>query len=307
MKKKILALILAGVMALSVTGCGEAKKVTELIDAIGTVSDSSEEKIIAAEEAYAELTDKQKNKVQNYDVLSDARDAYDALILLEQKKEAYNAGIEAYEAAVTTYSSDDCENAVAFFEEADDYEDAADKRAEAQEYLDNLQNYSEFFKMAGDKKSDTSVDVIFERTVTTQSSSVSSSASSSSASGSASASSSISVSGSTTSSSTSTSSSSGTLKCDPCQMTVTCTVNEDKTVTLKGTLEYPYYDGEKISMDKGEFTFTGDKLPKKLKVNDKVMITYSKGKYTLKYATTNSSEEAGKTTTDTIESTVIYK
>ncbi len=51
-----------------------------LISEIGTVTKKSEAAIVAAEEAYAELTDAGKTLVTNYDVLEEARKTYDALV-----------------------------------------------------------------------------------------------------------------------------------------------------------------------------------------------------------------------------------
>lgn len=57
-----------------------AEPVIKLIDAIGTVTLNSGAKIEAAEEAYGKLTESQKALVTNYQVLVDARAAYDALV-----------------------------------------------------------------------------------------------------------------------------------------------------------------------------------------------------------------------------------
>lgn len=57
-----------------------AEPVIKLIDAIGTVTLNSGAKIEAAEEAYGKLTESQKALVTNYQVLVDARTAYDALV-----------------------------------------------------------------------------------------------------------------------------------------------------------------------------------------------------------------------------------
>ena len=76
----------------------EAAKVYEvitLIDAIGEVTLESEAAIIAAEEAYAALTDEQKGLVSNYPALEDAREAYDALVAAQEKAEADKAAADA--------------------------------------------------------------------------------------------------------------------------------------------------------------------------------------------------------------------
>ena len=58
-----------------------AKKVAELIDAIGEVSynDDCKQKIDAAREAYNKLTDAQKELVDNYKTLTDAEAKYKSL------------------------------------------------------------------------------------------------------------------------------------------------------------------------------------------------------------------------------------
>lgn len=53
------------------------------IKKIGTVSLDSGEAIAAAEESYDALSEKQKSKVENYDVLTEARMAYDCLVTEE--------------------------------------------------------------------------------------------------------------------------------------------------------------------------------------------------------------------------------
>lgn len=57
-----------------------AAPVIAIIDAIGTVTLESGDKIAAAEEAYAALTESQQALVANYQTLLDAREAYDALV-----------------------------------------------------------------------------------------------------------------------------------------------------------------------------------------------------------------------------------
>lgn len=78
--KKIIALVLCAVMLLSLCACGKSKKVQnvdDLILAIGEVSLDSADKIETAESAYAELSEKDKEKVENYSILLDARKTYD--------------------------------------------------------------------------------------------------------------------------------------------------------------------------------------------------------------------------------------
>ena len=79
--KRTFTLFLAVLMCLSLCACGknEAVKNTEsLIAAIGKVTLDSESAIVAAEEAYAALTAEEKEKVENYTVLTDARSIFDS-------------------------------------------------------------------------------------------------------------------------------------------------------------------------------------------------------------------------------------
>ena len=80
--KKIISLLLVVVMCLSLVACGKSEEVTNvesLISAIGSVSENSENAIVAAENAYNALTPDDKNKVSNYNTLLDARKTYDAI------------------------------------------------------------------------------------------------------------------------------------------------------------------------------------------------------------------------------------
>ena len=66
------------------------ENVTALIDAIGTVTEESGEKITAARTAYDALTDTQKAMVQNLDKLTSAETAYEQLLAQKQDKEKAN-------------------------------------------------------------------------------------------------------------------------------------------------------------------------------------------------------------------------
>lgn len=84
MTKRILAILIACVMALSLTGCGKTAAVKEterLIDAIGTVTAESVGAVEAAEAAYSALSDEEKNDVKNYSTLESARSELDTLLL----------------------------------------------------------------------------------------------------------------------------------------------------------------------------------------------------------------------------------
>lgn len=94
--KKIISLVLALVMCLSLCACGKSqavKDVEEAINAIGEVSLDSEEAILKAERMYDYLTDSEKSNVENKGVLVEARYAYDRLYT----DTIYNTAKEAYE------------------------------------------------------------------------------------------------------------------------------------------------------------------------------------------------------------------
>ena len=113
--KRIAALIFIVVICFLVSACGESesvKAVQELIASIGEVSLDSGEDIAAAEEAYEALSDREKEAVENYNELADARKAFD-LALTEQEennKKIYDQAVvflengDLYHAATTFYS-----------------------------------------------------------------------------------------------------------------------------------------------------------------------------------------------------------
>ena len=74
--KKGFILLLVLVMLVSLVGCGKSKDVVaveELISSIGSITIDSEETITSAQESYDLLNDKQKEQVENYSVLEEAR------------------------------------------------------------------------------------------------------------------------------------------------------------------------------------------------------------------------------------------
>lgn len=80
--RKYTIVIFMGIMAFSLCACGkstETREVEELISAIGYVSFDSIEQIEKAEAAYNSLTDEEKNQVENYNILLEARKTYDSL------------------------------------------------------------------------------------------------------------------------------------------------------------------------------------------------------------------------------------
>ena len=84
--KKILCLLLAAAMILSLAGCGKseaAQAVDDLIAAIGEVTLDSESAIREAEQAMAALTEEERESLENAAQLDSARSAYDELVLAE--------------------------------------------------------------------------------------------------------------------------------------------------------------------------------------------------------------------------------
>lgn len=86
---KISVLFIIILMFVSLCGCGKNEAVTNVenqISNIGVVDETSSSKIEAAEKAYAMLTDKEKGKVANYQILQSAREEYGQVVVnkLEQ-------------------------------------------------------------------------------------------------------------------------------------------------------------------------------------------------------------------------------
>ncbi len=81
--RKVISLLMAFVLCLSLCACGKSeavKNVEALIEAIGEVTLDNEAAIVAAENAYNSLTDEEKAKVKNTEVLTAARDNYEFLL-----------------------------------------------------------------------------------------------------------------------------------------------------------------------------------------------------------------------------------
>lgn len=90
MKAKVkAALLLLLALCLMLSGCGKSEAVRqaeEVISSIGEVTLQSKDSIEKAEAAYAALPPEERADVENYTVLKDARDAYDALVEQQNKK-----------------------------------------------------------------------------------------------------------------------------------------------------------------------------------------------------------------------------
>lgn len=92
--KKAVTVIICVMILFVLSGCGKsesAQKVDDLILTIGEVTKDSEAMITEAEEYYSILTEKQKNEVEYYKTLVDARKAFDMLIAQNNANEIIEA------------------------------------------------------------------------------------------------------------------------------------------------------------------------------------------------------------------------
>lgn len=83
--KKAVSLLLALVLCLSLCACGKSeavKNVEAMIDALGEITLESIDAIRSVESAYNALTEDEQKKVNNYETLTEARDAYYELALV---------------------------------------------------------------------------------------------------------------------------------------------------------------------------------------------------------------------------------
>lgn len=119
-KAALLCMLVMAIM-LSLTACGESAEVEKMIDAIGEVTAESGDAIDAAQDAYDALEDKDKEKVENVSVLTEAHDAYEVAL----KQQDYDAAEEAYKAGNYLEAKE-------IFDSLGDFEDAADRAAEAE-------------------------------------------------------------------------------------------------------------------------------------------------------------------------------
>lgn len=106
--KKGISLVLVLVLCLSLYACGKSKAVQEVetaISAIGEVGVDSREAIETAEGLYSALPDKDKEQVENYSLLVEAREEYEKAYVFELSKEAYENIKTAYE-LVSNFGSD---------------------------------------------------------------------------------------------------------------------------------------------------------------------------------------------------------
>ncbi len=144
MKKRILALFLSLALCLSLCGCSkseEAKAVEAQISSIGTVTLESEKSIIEAETAMDALSSEDKETIDNADILKQARQEYDRLVLLSEAEEIDNMITALF--PITIDSGYDIFKAQTVYDEcAQEIKDlvtGADKLIEAEEELQQLQ------------------------------------------------------------------------------------------------------------------------------------------------------------------------
>ncbi|MBR3975566.1 MAG: hypothetical protein IKJ88_06880 [Clostridia bacterium] len=142
--KRIVALSLILVMALSLFGCGKSKAAgafDDLVKAIGTVSLESEAAIVEAENAYNALTDEEKESVAKSNTsLAEMRAEYERLVEQDAKIKAVVALVDAI-GEVTVDSNEAISAAEAAYEALSEEEkgmvaDVAQKLAEYREKYD---------------------------------------------------------------------------------------------------------------------------------------------------------------------------
>lgn len=91
--KRIIAILMIAVLAFALAACGAdpVKEVQDKIAAIGDVTLNSAEAIKTAQDAYDALSDDDKAKVENVDVLNTAQEKYAKLVKLDQYKDVFAA------------------------------------------------------------------------------------------------------------------------------------------------------------------------------------------------------------------------
>lgn len=105
--KKIVTVIIALFMCVSLVSCGKSEPVKQAenaIAAIGEVTIDSEETIKSAEKLYNILTDSEKEKVENRMTLIDAREAFDSLKEEALKKEDESKKKEIFDNAKKAFN-----------------------------------------------------------------------------------------------------------------------------------------------------------------------------------------------------------
>lgn len=99
--KKLMVTLLSIVLIFSFSGCGKSQQVKDAesaINEIGNVSLESGRKIVAAERLYTQLSEKEREKVENRSKLFEARDTYDEYQQAYQQAENYTAKGDYFDA-----------------------------------------------------------------------------------------------------------------------------------------------------------------------------------------------------------------
>lgn len=119
--KRILALILVGVVMLSLCACGKSEAVQNVETAIaniGKIDMFSNDLIVEAEQMYSKLSEKEAKSVENYSELVNARKEYNALV---------------YSTAIAEMEEYNYEKAISLLESIPTYQDAQEKLTEAED------------------------------------------------------------------------------------------------------------------------------------------------------------------------------
>ncbi len=135
MKKRLIIFVLLLSICMSITACKskEVEAVEQLISEIGTVTLQSENAIVKAENAFNALSKEDREKVENADVLTEARSTYDKCLVSDVEK-----AIEA----IGEVNNDSYDQIVAAWHVYDKLSDAL--KANVQNY-DDLVNANDTF------------------------------------------------------------------------------------------------------------------------------------------------------------------
>lgn len=131
MKRSVLTTLMIVIISMSICACGKSEAVVnteQLINNIGEVTLDSEEVIVMAEDSYSQLSASDANKVDNYNLLLEARNTYDRL-LTEWNSEIDSKISEAeseYELAELSIEARDLEGATSHYQRAQQLFDELD-------------------------------------------------------------------------------------------------------------------------------------------------------------------------------------
>ncbi len=104
MRKRLACLFIITILFFVFIGCGKSEEVIAVenaIDAIGSVTITSVDKIEQAERMYSSLSEEDQNKVENYNLLLTARSEYDKI---PKSVELTTANIQSYLSISLEYS-----------------------------------------------------------------------------------------------------------------------------------------------------------------------------------------------------------